>query len=92
MLTVQLPSIPEFVVIYYAAARLGAVFSTLHVPYGRGEVETILRHAQASVVFCAAASDNYDPPGMFVGLAEQLPSLTCPLFATSRRSASRSDQ
>jgi cyclohexanecarboxylate-CoA ligase len=75
VVTVQLPSIPEFVVIYYAAARLGAVFSTLHMPYGRGEIEPILRHAQASAVFCTAASDKSDPPGMFVGLAEQLPSL-----------------
>ena len=32
VVTVQLPSIPEFVVIYHAAARLGAVFSTLHMP------------------------------------------------------------
>jgi cyclohexanecarboxylate-CoA ligase len=75
VVTVQLPSIPEFVVIYYAAARLGAVFSTLHMPYGRDEIEPILRHAQASAVFCAAASDKSDPPGMFVGLAEQLSSL-----------------
>jgi cyclohexanecarboxylate-CoA ligase len=75
VVSVQLPSIPEFVFIYYAAARLGAVFSTLHMPYGRGEVEPILRHAHASAVFCAAAGDKSDPPGMFVGLTQQLPSL-----------------
>jgi acyl-coenzyme A synthetase/AMP-(fatty) acid ligase len=72
---VQLPSIPEFVIVYYAAARLGAVFSTLHMPYGRGEVEPILQHAHASAVFCAAANDKSDAPGMFAGLTEQLPSL-----------------
>ena len=75
VVSVQLPSIPEFVIVYYAAARLGAVFSTLHMPYGCGEVEPILRHAHASAVFCAAASDKSDLPGMFVGLTEQLPSL-----------------
>ena len=75
VVSVQLPSIPEFVMIYYAAARLGAVFSTLHMPYGRSEVEPILRHARTSAVFCTAASDKSDPPGVFVGLTEQLPSL-----------------
>jgi cyclohexanecarboxylate-CoA ligase len=75
VISVQLPSIREFVIIYYAAARLGAVFSTLHMPYGRGEVEPILRHAKASAVFCTGASDKSDPPDMFVSLAEQLPSL-----------------
>jgi cyclohexanecarboxylate-CoA ligase len=75
VVSVQLPSIPEFVIIYYAAARLGAVFSTLHMPYGRGEVEPILRHAHTSAVFCTTASDKSDPPGVFVGLTDQLPDL-----------------
>ena len=58
VVSVQLPSIPEFVIVYYAAARLGAVFSTLHMPYGCGEVEPILRHAHASAVFCAPPVTN----------------------------------
>ena len=75
VIVVQLPSIPEFVIIYHAAARLGAVVSTLHMPYGRSEAEPILRHAQASAVFCASANGKSDPPGMFASLAEQLPHL-----------------
>jgi non-ribosomal peptide synthetase component E (peptide arylation enzyme) len=58
VVTVQLPSTAEFVIIYYAVARLGGVLSTLHMPYGAGEAEPILRHSRARVVFCGAAGDN----------------------------------
>ena len=74
-ISVQLPSTPEFVIIYYAVARLGGVLSTLHTPYGAGEAEPILRHARARAVFCGAATEKADPPGMFAALAQRLPSL-----------------
>jgi acyl-CoA synthetase (AMP-forming)/AMP-acid ligase II len=75
VVTVQLPSTPDFVVIYHAVARLGGVLSTLHVPYGAGEAEPLLRHARARAVFCSAATDKSDPPDMFVTLAQRLPNL-----------------
>jgi len=75
VVTVQLPSTPDFVVIYCAAARLGAVLSTLHMPYGPGEAEPLLRHSRARAVFCGAASDKSDAPAMFAALAERLPNL-----------------
>jgi cyclohexanecarboxylate-CoA ligase len=75
VVTVQLPSTAEFVIIYYAVARLGGVLSTLHMPYGAGEAEPILRHSRASVVFCGAASDKSDPPATFTALAHDLPKL-----------------
>jgi cyclohexanecarboxylate-CoA ligase/acyl-CoA synthetase len=75
VVTVQLPSTPEFVVIYYAVARLGGVLSTLHTPYGAGEVEPLLRHSRARAVFCGAATDKSDPPALFAALAERLPHL-----------------
>jgi cyclohexanecarboxylate-CoA ligase len=75
VVTVQLPSTPDFVVIYYAAARLGAALSTLHMPYGAGEAEPLLRHSRARAVFCSAATDKTDPPAMFAALAERLPNL-----------------
>ena len=58
VISVQLPSTPEFVIVYYAVARLGGVLSTLHTPYGAGEAEPILRHARARAVFCGAATEN----------------------------------
>ena len=75
VISVQLPSTPEFVIVYYAVARLGGVLSTLHTPYGAGEAEPMLRHARARAVFCGAATEKSDPPGMFTTLAQRLPNL-----------------
>jgi cyclohexanecarboxylate-CoA ligase len=75
VITVQLPSTLEFIIIYYAVAWLGGVLSTLHVPYGPVEAEPILRHARARAVFCGAAGDKSDPPALFARLAQRLPNL-----------------
>jgi cyclohexanecarboxylate-CoA ligase len=75
VVTVQLPSTTEFIIIYYAVARLGGVLSTLHMPYGAGEAEPILRHSRARAVFCGAAGEKSDPPAMFATLARSLPDL-----------------
>jgi cyclohexanecarboxylate-CoA ligase len=75
VVTVQLPSTLEFVITYYAVARLGGVLSTLHMPYGAGEAEPILRHSRACAVVCGAASDKSDPPALFTTLAQRLPNL-----------------
>ena len=75
VIAVQLPSTPEFIIIYYAIARLGAVLTTLHMAYGAAEAEPILRHARARAVFCGPPSDKSDPPGVFTGLRQQLPNL-----------------
>jgi cyclohexanecarboxylate-CoA ligase len=75
VIAVQLPSTPEFVIIYYAIARVGAVLTTLHMAYGPTEAEPILRHARARAVFCGAASDRSDPPVVFTGLGQRLPNL-----------------
>jgi cyclohexanecarboxylate-CoA ligase len=75
VVTVQLPSTVEFVIIYYAVARLGGVLSTLHMPYGAGEAAPILRHSRACVVFCGPLSDKSDPPALFTTLARDMPNL-----------------
>jgi cyclohexanecarboxylate-CoA ligase len=75
VVAVQLPSTPEFVIIYYAIARVGAVLTTLHMAYGAAEAEPILRHARARAVFCGAASDRSDPPVVFTELGQRLPNL-----------------
>ena len=56
---VQLPSSPDFLIAYYAAARLGAVLSTLHMPYGPVEAEPLLRHARARAVICGFGVGGY---------------------------------
>jgi cyclohexanecarboxylate-CoA ligase len=75
VVTVQLPSTPEFVIVYYAVALLGGVLSTLHMPYGAAEAEPLLRHARARAVVCGLATDKTDPPALFAGLAARLPGL-----------------
>jgi cyclohexanecarboxylate-CoA ligase len=75
VIAVRLPSTPEFIIIYYAIARLGAVLTTLHMAYGVAEAEPILRHARARAVFCGAASDKSDPPGVFTAVRQRLPNL-----------------
>jgi cyclohexanecarboxylate-CoA ligase len=75
VIAVQLPSTPEFIIIYYAIARLGAVLTTLHMAYGAAEAEPILRHARARAVFCGAPSDRSDLPVVFTGLRQRLPNL-----------------
>ena len=75
VIMIQLASGPDFAVAYYASALMGAVFSTLHMPYGVAEVEPLLRHSRASAVICGAATDKTDPPAMFAALASRLPNL-----------------
>ena len=75
VIAVQLPSTPEFIIIYYAVARLGAVLTTLHMAYGANEAEPILRHSRARAAFCGAPSDKYNPPDVFAALAQRLPNL-----------------
>ena len=90
VVSVQLPGIPDFVIIYYAAARLGAVVTTLHMPYGAAEALPLLRHSRARAVFCGAATDKSDPPAMFASLAEQLPNLRLVITAGPPRSGTYS--
>jgi cyclohexanecarboxylate-CoA ligase len=49
VVAVQLPNVQEFVIAYLAAARLGAVFCTIHMPYREAEIQAILSHSGAKV-------------------------------------------
>src|SRR6201993_1486993 len=75
VIMVQLPSSPDFLIAYLAAARLGAVLSTLHMPYGPVEAEPLLRHARTRAVICGPATDKTDPPAMYKALQPRLPKL-----------------
>jgi cyclohexanecarboxylate-CoA ligase len=75
VIMVQLPSSPDFLIAYFAAARLGVVLSTLHMPYGPVEAEPLLRHGRARAVICGAATEKTDPPGMYKLLQPRLPKL-----------------
>jgi cyclohexanecarboxylate-CoA ligase len=54
VVAVQLPNTPEFVLVHLAAARLGAVMCTVHMPYRGAEIEAILAHSGAKLFFTSA--------------------------------------
>ncbi len=72
---IQLPNLPEYLVSVLAAARLGAVVSTVHMPYGPREAADILGHADAKAVVAAVTAGERRPAADFVGLAGSLPDL-----------------
>ena len=54
VVAVQLSNSPEFLLVHLAAARLGAVLCTVHMPYRGAEIEAILAHSGAKLFFTAA--------------------------------------
>ena len=56
VVAVQLPNTLEFVVAFLAICRLGAVMSTLHMPYRGAEIEALLRHSRAKLALCLPAA------------------------------------
>jgi cyclohexanecarboxylate-CoA ligase len=72
---VQLPNSIAFLLAFYGLARLGAVASTLHMPYRGGEIEPLLRHGAAKAVICAAPSPSHDAPATMLGLTRSVPTL-----------------
>src|SRR4051812_17241312 len=54
IVAVQLPNTIEFLVVHLAAARLGAVLCTVHMPYRGAEIEAIVAHSGAKLFFTGA--------------------------------------
>lgn len=56
-----LPNRAEFLHVYFACARLGAIFIPLNIRLGEGEVEYLLRHSATSLLFIEPefAGSNY---------------------------------
>src|SRR5882672_10549459 len=54
VVAVQLPNVPEFLLVHLALARLGAVMCTVHMPYRGAEIEAILAHSGAKLFLTAA--------------------------------------
>lgn len=75
VVAVQLPNTLDFAVFYFAATMIGAVVSTMHMPYRRGEMEPLLRHAGARALLCAGASEGHDAPATALALRETVGTL-----------------
>ena len=72
---VQLPNVAEFLVAVLAAARLGAVVTTIHMPYGPREAANILGHAGAKAVLVSGAAGDRCPAGELSAVANSLADL-----------------
>jgi cyclohexanecarboxylate-CoA ligase len=75
VVAIQLPNVPEFLIAYLAIASLGAVMSTIHMPYRAAEIETLLAHAKARAVICLSAAKDYPAAEVMLGLKTTLPLL-----------------
>ena len=75
VVAVQLPNSPAFLYAILAAARIGAVTSTIHMPYGPREAADAIRHADARLVFAAATAGDRQPTEELARLQPDLPSL-----------------
>lgn len=73
VVSVQLPNIPEFLIAYLAIARLGAVMSTVHMPYRSAEIQTLLRHSRAYIG--VSRWKDGDPVAEVLALRGALPAL-----------------
>ncbi|MGE0733693.1 MAG: class I adenylate-forming enzyme family protein [Alphaproteobacteria bacterium] len=75
VVAIQLPSVPEFLLLFFALARMGVVAATIHMPYRLAEIEPLVRHARARAIICAPRSQAYDAPGTMLELRNRLPEL-----------------
>ena len=72
---VQLPNWNEFVVIYVALARIGAVLVPTMPIYRHDEVAYVLRHSGAKVSVVAGEFRGFDYPGMLADIRASAPGL-----------------
>lgn len=72
---VCLPNWHEFIVLYFALARMGAVLVPLNTRYRQNEVEHILKTSGASVVFVTDEFDGVSHDKQFRIAKEKVPTL-----------------
>jgi cyclohexanecarboxylate-CoA ligase len=70
----QLPNGVEFLLCYLAAASIGAVLQTIHMPYRGAEIETLLAHSKAVAVACVSRAKD-SPAELILSLKAKLPHL-----------------
>ena len=75
VIAVQLPNVPELMIVYFAATMMGAVLAPIHMPYRAREMAPLLRHARARLAVCGPALADYMPAEAFLALRETVASL-----------------
>ena len=61
ILAVQLPNSLEFIVTLLAASRIGAITQTVHMPYRRVELSSLLEHSKACAFIGLTQFKDYSP-------------------------------
>ena len=75
VVSVQLPNIPEFLIAYLAIARLGAVVSTVHMPYRVAEIQTLLKHNRCRAFIGLSSWKECEPVAEVLALRSELAAL-----------------
>ncbi len=75
VVSVQLGNSIEFLVAYFGAARVGAVISTVHLPYRIAEIRTLLAHAECVAFIAQSDQKEFCPIAAAIGLKVDLPHL-----------------
>jgi len=75
VVAVRLPNLPEFVLVWLAINSLGAVMQTLHMAYGKREVERLLQHSRARALIAATMPNDQLPTDELASLNNSVPSL-----------------
>ncbi|MGD9676567.1 MAG: AMP-binding protein, partial [Candidatus Bipolaricaulia bacterium] len=70
-----MPNIPEWIVAYFAIARIGAVVVPMNTRYKTHEVEYILRNSEATTLFAVDAFVGIDYISMIGEIRSKLPNL-----------------
>ena len=75
VVAVQLPNRAEYLVSYLAICALGAVMTTLYVPYRAAEMESLLSHSRARAFIGLADMGEFSPARTVLDLRERLDAL-----------------
>lgn len=75
VICIQLPNLPAYLISYLAIAKIGAVMSTIHMPYRSAEIETLVNHSRAKTMICLARAGDWNPAETVLGLKARLPTL-----------------
>ena len=70
-----MPNIPEWVIAYYAIARIGAVVVPMNTRYKTHEVEYILENSEATTLFAVGSFAGIDYLSMVGDIRGNLPNL-----------------
>lgn len=70
-----LPNWTEYIVTYFAAARLGAILVPLNIRYRSHEIEYILRNSEAKIIITCAEFASFNYVGLILEMRQNLPDL-----------------